>query len=360
METQKNMEKCSSCGSDISLQVAKFSVENYVQPLCMGCQKKVQKKGAEKKYCVECERELSIDENYCYCCPDCMDGIKGALPPQIYIGTNAGKEIENAINGAKESVDIVCPYLSSEFVEKLINCYNKGIKVCLITNDNERTRKAFLEKNANIKNIITQKRYVDCDAQKRRIKLKYQYKILLRIFFATIITLLVTLLFVRNIYVLLGLLPINALAFFVFAKKNKASIMRVYSYSYKYLFPIKFFDEYKMGVDKRVNSIHSKIYVIDKKIAYLGSVNFTVAGMAWNYECRVEITDKENISIILENIDNLFSNPKAIANNLSESNLIDRWKKMLFEEPINEDDKYKRTNKHRKNNFAIFKKKVSL
>lgn len=37
--------------------------------------------------------------------------------------------------------------------------------------------------------------------------------------------------------------------------------------------------------------IHSKIFIIDERIAYGGSLNFTNSGLFRNFESRVRITD---------------------------------------------------------------------
>lgn len=40
---------------------------------------------------------------------------------------------------------------------------------------------------------------------------------------------------------------------------------------------------------------HSKIYIIDSKIAYLGSLNFTENGFTDNFETRIRLTQLDKI-----------------------------------------------------------------
>jgi len=54
--------------------------------------------------------------------------------------------------------------------------------------------------------------------------------------------------------------------------------------------------------------IHGKIYIIDNKIAYLGSLNLTTMGTKYNYETRIRITDAEAVNEINEEFYELFNN----------------------------------------------------
>jgi len=69
--------------------------------------------------------------------------------------------------------------------------------------------------------------------------------------------------------------------------KSRAKRKRVCSYTYEQLFP------FKVVLSKNENSLgntylHSKIYIIDDEIAYLGSLNFTGSGTKNNYFFRLK------------------------------------------------------------------------
>ena len=75
--------------------------------------------------------------------------------------------------------------------------------------------------------------------------------------------------------------------------------------------------------------IHSKIYLIDERIAYLGSLNFTVSGTKHNYETRVRITDSIALREISDEFDQLMNH-----SHLPECNT-QIWGQQLYTEPIN-------------------------
>jgi len=53
--------------------------------------------------------------------------------------------------------------------------------------------------------------------------------------------------------------------------------------------------------------MHSKIYVIDDIIAYIGSVNFTYRAFEQNYETIVKIIDNSAITDISSEVDRLYN-----------------------------------------------------
>ena len=75
--------------------------------------------------------------------------------------------------------------------------------------------------------------------------------------------------------------------------------------------------------------IHSKIYLIDDQIVYLGSLNFTASGTKHNYETRIRTTDSNAIKEIKDELYQLLNH-----SNLPERD-IQYWGKQLYKEPIN-------------------------
>ena len=80
--------------------------------------------------------------------------------------------------------------------------------------------------------------------------------------------------------------------------RKYAQGIRFWHYSYSSLFPVKIFRSRFSGNKNNVSktfNLHSKLYIIDDCIAYLGSVNFTRSGCLFNHETRVRITDLQAI-----------------------------------------------------------------
>jgi len=75
--------------------------------------------------------------------------------------------------------------------------------------------------------------------------------------------------------------------------------------------------------------IHSKIYLIDDKIAYMGSLNFTSSGTKHNYETRIRTEDASAIKEIKDEFYQLMNNF-----HLPERD-IQRWGRELYVEAIN-------------------------
>lgn len=105
----------------------------------------------------------------------------------------------------------------------------------------------------------------------------------------------------RLLWSLIPILPIY-LAARHFRSRYKR--VKVYSYNYTQLLPYKVVlsnDENGFGN----NYLHSKIYIIDDKIAYLGSLNFTGGGTRKNHETRIRLHYSLSVQKIVEEFDYL-------------------------------------------------------
>ncbi|WP_335341503.1 phospholipase D family protein [Flagellimonas pacifica] len=104
--------------------------------------------------------------------------------------------------------------------------------------------------------------------------------------------------------------------------------IRIYSYSYSPPFPLRMISrEDDQGY--LFNYLHSKIYIIDDRIAYLGSLNFTHSGTKYNHETRVRLTDKESVAKILEEFRHLMDEAPFPESDFSA------LAKRYFREPFN-------------------------
>lgn len=244
----------------------------------------------------------------------------------IYIGKGAGKKLLNDIQRARRSVKIVSPYLSPFLITELINFRKRNLDVELITTDN--IEDFYENYNKNIHKLINQNRETDEVALEKREKWKDTSKILTYIGFGLLAILIVIGYYLKDPKVALGLIPVIILFLVIKLYKNKIQNKQIYSYWYSQLFPFKVY----MSPDRSDQSdtfIHSKIYLIDDKIAYLGSLNFTSSGTKHNYETRIRTEDPKAIKEIKEEIYQL----------LNHSHLPERdiqfWGKQLYKEPIN-------------------------
>ena len=102
---------------------------------------------------------------------------------------------------------------------------------------------------------------------------------------------------------------------------------KIYNYFYHKLFPFKVFLSSKSIEFGTL--VHSKIYVIDDEIAYMGSLNFTKSGTKHNYETRIRTTSIEAIKEINEELKDLYN-----YSDIPEAD-IQLWGRKLYSEPLN-------------------------
>lgn len=237
----------------------------------------------------------------------------------IYIGRNAGKYLIKDIYNAKKSVKIISPYLGAEYVKDLIGIKEKGVDVSLITSDNVETKNGI---DFDHKDIIIQKQHVNHSAlQERKTLYNYLLISLGSMGFSFFLSFFASWYFF-NLFILL--IISSSIIYYLYIRKV------VYTYTYKTLFNLKvFFSQYCNEEQKNDFLIHSKVYIIDDKIAYLGSVNFTFSGIENSYECITKITDEKQIAYLKQEYDNLFYNKRLKSKNIND------WGRELYHEPIN-------------------------
>lgn len=244
----------------------------------------------------------------------------------IYIGKSAGAKLLQDIRNAKRNVKIVSPYLSPSLIKELIFLHNKGIHISLITSDEIED---FYGTDKNINKLIVQKRHTDEKAKQSRDSLISMSGILL---FAIIglVVLLVPLIFLlkewKFAYGFILVIVLFLVRDFIMRQIKNS---RIYHYTYKQLFPFKVFISPNQGNSFNTTFVHSKIYVIDDEIAYMGSLNFTGKGIKDNHETRIRTADPNAVAKIVEEVNEIFFN-----SNLAERDL-QFWGSQLYTEPIN-------------------------
>ncbi|MGN7990420.1 phospholipase D-like domain-containing protein [Pedobacter sp. 22226] len=240
----------------------------------------------------------------------------------IYIGSGAGKKLINDMKAAKRSVKIVSPFLSPYLISELIYLKNNNIDIKLITTNNIEDFYGYREKN--IYKLIIQNRNTNIEKQKIRDKWINFTSQLSYAGFSLIALLIVLAYYFRDTKVFFCFTPIIILFLIQSLYKTKIKKLRIYTYYYTQLFPFKVYI-----ANEKTSIIHSKIYLIDDQIAYIGSLNFTQSGTQFNHETRIRTTDVNAIKEISKEIDLLFENPYMLAAD------IQLWGRQLYAEPLN-------------------------
>lgn len=243
----------------------------------------------------------------------------------IYIGTGAGKTLLEDLNSANEEIKIISPYLSASLVNELIQLHESGKKINLITiNDIEDTKE-----KENIKRLIKQNKTIDENAQ--MLKKKWFLYTRLISFFIILTTLFTVsaFIFIENLRNFYAIIPLVILGILSQVYYHRIANIRIYSYEYQALFPFKVLLQPEESSKKHRLNLHSKIYIIDNKIAYLGSLNFTHYGTKSNHETSIKTTDKNAIMYINAEFESLLNN------DYYEKRDLNQWGKSLYSEPIN-------------------------
>lgn len=244
----------------------------------------------------------------------------------IYIGKEAGDDLLKDIRLARKSVRIVSPYLSPALITQLIYLRKRNVEVELITADRIEDYKNGHEKN--IYQLIEQNRSVNHHAIAKRDRWRENVR---KSYFVSASILIATILcgiYIEQAYLFYGFFPVLASVLLSEHFRRKVINTRIYSYTYSQLFPFKV---YLTHYDNEPSDtrIHSKIYLIDDRIAYLGSLNFTASGTKFNHETRIRTEDPKAVRKIQEEFFDLMHYA-----GLPEKD-IQQWGRQLYTEPIN-------------------------
>ncbi|MBR9704851.1 hypothetical protein GOV12_05545 [Candidatus Pacearchaeota archaeon] len=215
---------------------------------------------------------------------------------KIYIGKNAGKELFGCIENAKKSVKVVSPYLSPNYIKTLVKLSEKGIKITLITADELEVNPQYCDFKHS--DIIKQKVIPDSLYKHKR---KTGIFISFIFFFISLFGFVMSVFFIPFFYISIILIVISIIMFvyFLSIKPNK--------YEYYSIFRLKIFDSSSGDKPWSKELIHSKIFVIDEQVAFLGSLNFTYSGFKKHYETLIRVGDKRAVEDISKEVENLYA-----------------------------------------------------
>ena len=243
----------------------------------------------------------------------------------IYIGSGAGTKLLKEMRSARSSIKIASPYVSRALMEELIALHRSGLEVHLITTLG--SQEGDERQLQSIRPLLFRRRHLSKkNSTCRRIYNMAAIASLVGAIIALGLILKHYLLMATNLSLPLLLLPL--LLFWIFTVfRKKAGIKSRYSYSYHSHFKLRIFSNYNLG-GRPATFIHGKIYIIDGKVAYLGSLNFTDRGTRYNYETRIRVQDKEAVTLITQEYDSLFHCSLGHQPDLAD------YGKRLFGEPI--------------------------
>lgn len=205
----------------------------------------------------------------------------------IYVGKKAGISVRNAIRKARKSITVISPFLSGNMItEDIFDSLNKDVQVNIISKDNERIY-PFLQKN-----LYNQHAILGFD------KWIFLFGKFLLICFYTILSLAILEIFTSFIFDVSftkNVIPLSKNNFFALTVilgiitffLRKLVINNEFYYSIR--------DNLNVHILDKNYNLHSKIYIIDNKVAFLGSLNFTDTGFLFNHETCIKTTDKSVI-----------------------------------------------------------------
>jgi len=238
-----------------------------------------------------------------------------SLKDKIYIGRKIGTALLREIENAKMSVKIVSPYLSASYIERLAKLSKNGVKITLITADEIREENRGYS-NFRYSDIIKQNKIVDFDAERKKSKINRLSALGLVLSLLSVVLYFASpiLLAVPTVLVLLCL---SGFAY--------SSTIKEYSYEYYSIFRLKVFDSHSGQSPQSTNLVHSKVFVIDEKVAFLGSANFTYSGFNTHYESLVRIEDAKAISSISQEVENLYNSTELKSKDIND------WGREIYE-----------------------------
>lgn len=216
----------------------------------------------------------------------------------VFVGTSAGSPVYHDIREARRSVRVISPYLGDHLVEVLLRCQERGVAVtAIVSNDGGNARDLARQ-------LVVQDVQLDADRQ----RLSRYGSIFSAVALFTAVALLARSTmggsFPMAASSLLGaLLAILALLFF----QRLAIYLYTYSYRLRGVRVVPSPRCYPFGArDVSPPFVHAKLYVIDDRVAYLGSANFTPSGLFDNLEAMVRLNSTDAVEALGQYVDVLF------------------------------------------------------
>jgi phosphatidylserine/phosphatidylglycerophosphate/cardiolipin synthase-like enzyme len=238
---------------------------------------------------------------------------------EFFLGQNAGTELLQDLQRARRSIVVVSPYASVKLLEQLGERQAAGVHVTLVTTTDAGRGVGPA--------LVQQTRHIDTRAKELRSHLKIG-----GVAAIVVMVLVAFWMAMDQAWAAFGVAVLGAAAGALAYQYGEN--LRIYSYSYRYLFPaVRVFESpYGNGHPSRNPRrmfVHSKAYVIDGEVAYLGSLNFTSSGMTHNYESCVRFTEPGAVGRIAAMVDSLCTGTGWDTRDAAS------WGPALYDEPAN-------------------------
>ena len=193
------------------------------------------------------------------------------------------------MKNAKKSITIIAPFLSGKMIsEEIFKALNKNVQVKIISKDNERIYPL-------LKKIL----FIRKRSSQNQNEWLFQLGKFLLIVFYIILSLAILEIFTSfgfNVSFMRNSLSILFSVFIVFFRdfilNNKKSSKFTYSKR----------ENLKLHILDKDYHLHSKIYIIDNKTAFLGSLNCTDTGFLLNHETCIKTIDKS----VIKHLNNVY------------------------------------------------------
>ena len=193
----------------------------------------------------------------------------------IYAGKKAGIAVRATMKNAKKSITIIAPFLSGKMIgEEIFKALNKNVQVKIISKDNERI--------SQLGKFLLMVFYIILSLAILEIFTSFGFNVS---FMRNSLS--------KNSFLILTILFSVFIVFFRdFILNNKKSSKFTYSKR----------ENLKLHILDKDYHLHSKIYIIDNKTAFLGSLNCTDTGFLLNHETCIKTADKS----VIKHLNNVY------------------------------------------------------
>jgi len=225
---------------------------------------------------------------------------------ELYVGKSCGKQVLFDLQNARDEVLIISPYIDATKLDELIKLRNRNVNVRLAFSSLREAQERDI-----LKKLIHQNRFTNERAREaaRKKSAFFNYAAMCSLL-SGIIALAYSVFKTLQAGHVHYSLSIPVLAYLLFrylsGEKSRAEQTPIYSYDYSEKINFKYL---RSGISDN-QFIHSKIYVIDRRLAYIGSLNFTNNGFTSNFEARVRITHREKIAELVSFIHTIFDDDR--------------------------------------------------
>lgn len=260
----------------------------------------------------------------------------GKISGELYIGKGAGKRLLSCIENSKSCIKVFSPFTSANFLELIFSKADQGIQVECVTQIISDTESPYSETDKfGLGRVYQQfiKQHTRMNPEKKEEKEYYSgraktYKSLSFLFGILLFILLtggVSLSFLgdshpvlkHNQYFLFGMISLSCFILLYLSQKfsrkakhtkNIAESIKISNHSYTltknfYIIP-------KNTPPHIFPFPHLKLIIIDNRVAFLGSLNFTNSGLNNNLESCIRIDDLATIQQLTDCYTELYEHAK--------------------------------------------------